>query len=215
MTNISISCVVKQYISITPHNRVNIEGYGGDEISRTVTIISVEEAPLKITDITSDIEDKIKYALKTKKKGREYTLEIKNRSTKEDSFKGTMELKTNSEKKPQLFLFISGLIREEIVVDSKSIYFGTIDTTKETFNASSLERTITLQDVRGVGLNIKKLKSSSNWIVPESNKKGRNYTIVVRLDKNKLPRGRFEEKIEIYTNYKKKSLIIEVKGEII
>jgi len=212
---ISISCVVKQYISITPRNRVKIGGYGGDEISQTVTIISMEEGPLKIIDITSNIEDKIKYKLKTKKKGREYTLEIKNRSTKEDSFEGKIELKTNSEKKPQIVLYVSGMIREEIFVDPKSIYFGAIDTTKETFNASSLERTITLQDVRGVGLNIKKLKSSSNWIVPASKKEGRTYTIVVRLDKNKLPRGRFDEKIEIHTNYKKKSLTIEVKGEII
>jgi len=142
-------------------------GYEGEKIDKKVTITSLAEQSLKITDITCDIEDKIKYKLKTKEKGKEYTLEIKNRSKQAGSFRGKIELKTTSEKKPLVTLSINGNLRNKVMVKPRSLTFGTIDTTKENFKDVSFRKTIMLKDIRGEGLTIKKIKPSRNWIMAE------------------------------------------------
>lgn len=214
-TPISISCIVKQYISVIP-NWVKLEGYEGDKIKKEVTITSIEDQPFKITNITCDIKDKIKYKLKTKKKGKEYTLKIKNRSNQEGVFRGKINLKTNSEKKPLIVINVYSKLREEVTVRPKSLSFGTIDTTKENFDSIDLKKTVWLRDVRGDGLTIKKVKPSKGWIMTETKgkKEGKQYTIIIGLDKDELPKGHFEEKIDIRTNYKKKSIVV-VKGTVI
>ena len=214
---IFIKCVIKQYIIVNPHNRVNLSGYVGDEIKEEITITSIEEEVLKITEITSDIDDKIKYKLKTKKKGREYALEIKYRSDQNESVRGKIKLKTNNEKKPLLIINVYGRLKEEVSVGPKSISFGNIDTSKENFNTINFVKKIVLRDVRGNGLTIKKIKTSSDWITTETKtqREGKIFTIVVTLDKDKLPDGKFNEKIKIRTNYKREYLTVDIKGEVI
>ena len=196
---------------------VKLEGYEGDKISEMVTITSKEDQPLKITDITCDIKDKIKYKLKTEKKGKEYVLKIKNRPTEEGSFRGKIELKTNSKKKSLIVLSIYGRLKKEVIIKPKSISFGTINTTKDNFDAEILKKTVVLKDIRGNGLTVKKIKSSSKWILTETKTQrgGKQYAIVITLDRDKLPKGHFEEKIKIRTNYKRKSLVVDLKGEVI
>ena len=58
---------------------MNLTGYKGDKLNYKVTITSVEGELLEITDVTSDVADKIAYELKTVEKGKEYTLEVKNK----------------------------------------------------------------------------------------------------------------------------------------
>ncbi len=103
------------------------------------------------------------------------------------------------------------------MVKPRSLTFGTIDTTKENFKDVSFRKTIMLKDIRGEGLTIKKIKPSRNWIMAEAKvrKEGKQYTIVITLDKDKLPKGHFEEKIKIRTNYKRKFLVVNVKGDVI
>jgi hypothetical protein len=194
-----------------------LKGYAGEKIKKKLTITSLEGQSLKITDITCNIEDKIKYKLKTKEKGKEYTLEIKNRSKQAGSFRGKIELKTNSEKKPLVTLSINGNLRNKVMVRPRPLSFGTIDTTKEYFKDVSLRKTIMLKDIRGEGLTIKKIKPSRNWIMAEAEtrKEGKQHTIVITLDKDKLPKGHFEEIIKIRTNYKRKFLVVNVKGDVI
>jgi hypothetical protein len=208
---------VKQYVSVKPSSRVNLSGFEGDKITKELTITSVEEEPLEITGITSDLEDKIKYKLKTKKKGREYTLEIRDFSKEEGTFRGKIKLETSSKKKP--FITISVFIKrqKEVTIRPESISFGTIDTTKEDFNAVNLTKTFRLIDVRGDGMTIKKIKTGSDWIKAKTGirKKGKIFAIIVTLDKDRLPKGQFSEKIKIRTNYKKEYLEVDVKGEVI
>jgi hypothetical protein len=75
---------------------------------------------------------------------------------------------------------------------------------------------VVLKDARGDGLTIKKIKASSKWIASEiETKRGnRDCTISLTLDKDALPKGKFNEKIEIRTNYKK-PLVVELKGEVL
>ncbi|MBW1855178.1 MAG: hypothetical protein JRJ00_10960, partial [Deltaproteobacteria bacterium] len=213
-TRITISCTVKQYISVLPGNTIKLQGFEGDKIKKKVAITSPEGHPFEITDISSNIEDKIKYKLK--KGGKGYTVEVKNRSTKRDRFRGNIVMKTSSEKKPYVVLPVRGELKGKVAISSKILSFGTIDTGKDNFDTISLKKTVVLRDVRGDGLAIKKIKTTSDWIVTETKKRGAKQSIIViTLDNDILLKGKFNEKIEIYTNYKGKPMVVEIRGEVI
>jgi len=166
---------------VEPSNRVILQGYYGDKIKKKVAITSLEEQPLKITDITTDIEDRIKYKLKTKKKGKEYSLEIKTRSGIKESFQGKVVLKTNIQKKPELKLLVIGKLQKDLKVSPQYLYFGIIDTSKEVIDPKSLKRTIIVSRVRKGGLSIEKIEYSTNWITTEieTHKKREKYSVVI------------------------------------
>jgi hypothetical protein len=192
-------------------------GFEGDTIKQQLTITSFVEEPLEITDITSTVDDKIKYKLKTIEKGKKYTIEAQNRSEEQGSYRGQMVLKTTSKKKPHIVLSINGNLRKEVAVVPKKLSFGTLNTAEEEFNTRKLTKTTTLRDVRGDGFTVKKVKSSGKWMVAEiePHKKKKQYTLRVTLDKDTLPQGSFNETITVYTSYKKKPLVIDVKGEVL
>ena len=110
-TKIFISGSIKQLISVEPSERVMLQGYGGDRISKKVTITSLEEKSLEIIDIKSTIEDKISYELKTIEKGKKYSLMINTPLGINESFSGKVVLKTDSKKKPELELFVIGKVQ--------------------------------------------------------------------------------------------------------
>ena len=95
---IYLSGTIKQIISIEPSFRLRFKGYAGDKISKTVTITSHEEQPLKITEITSDVSDQIQYELKTLQEGKKYSLDIKTITGIKETFQGKIVLVTNSKK---------------------------------------------------------------------------------------------------------------------
>lgn len=195
-----------------------LKGYAGDKIKEKLTITSLDEQPLKITDITSTIEDKIKYKLKTKEKGKVYSLEIKTRSGLKESFGGKVVLKTNSSKNPQLNISVMSRVQSQIKAPNL-VFFGIIDTSKEVIDPNSLKRTIMVSSARGDGLSIKNIEPSADWISTDTqtNQKGKKYTIFIKLDKNKLPKGKFREKFKIHTKYKKTSEVADViiEGKVI
>jgi len=214
MARITIGCTVKQYINVLPDQTIKLKGFKGDKIKKKVTLTAPEGYPFEITNISSNLEEKIKYKLK--KKGKGYTLEVKNISTKEDRFRGNIVVKTSSEKKPVVILPVKGELRGKVAISSKNLSFGTIDTTRDGFDTVSLKKDLVLRDVQGKGLVIKKIKTTSDWIVTEAKKKGAgHYTILITLDKSRLPKGQFSEKIEVRTNYKGNPLVVDVKGRVL
>ena len=172
-----------------------------------------------MTEITSDIDDKIKYKLKNIQKGEKYSLEIKTRSGIKESFQGKIVLKTNSQKKPEIDLFVYGKLLSTIKVSPQYLYYGIIDNSKEVINPKSLKRTVLVNEIRGDGLTIEKIEPSRDWIITETktNQKGKQYAIVISLNKEKLPKGQFREKIDIHTKDEIKSSVVSViiEGKII
>lgn len=213
---ITLWCNVKEHIRLTPHNRIQLFGYEGDRLKEKATISSFEEEALEITDITSTIDDRIEYKLKTIKEGREYTLEVENRSTQEESFNGKIILKTNSRHKPHIIFDVSGRLKKGVVAQPRALYFGNIDMSQDNVNPTILTKDMKIKDVRGDGFTIKKIKPSSKWIKAEERKqeKDNQYTIDVTLDKDKLPKGAIQEEIKIYTSYKGEPLVVSVKGNV-
>lgn len=217
-TKIFISGLVKEYISVEPSTRVRFKGYAGDTISKKVTITSLEEQPLKINEITSTIDDKITYTLEKIQEGKRYSLEIKTLSGMKESFQGKVVLSTNSQKKPEVELIIVGKLENEVKVSPQYLYFGVIDTNKEVIDPKSLKRTLTVTRVKGVDFTVGKIEPSSDWITTktENGKKGKKHSIIITLDKDKLPKGKFTEKLKIHTNYGKASEVatIFIEGKI-
>ncbi len=219
-TTISISgIIIRQYISVEPSAGLLFKGYTGDKISEKVTISSLEKKPFKITDITSTIEDKIKYTLKTLEKGKVYGLEVKTRSGMTESFHGEMMLKTNSKKIPAFSIIVIGEVVSEVRVTPQFVFLGLIDTSREVIDSNSLNRTVMLSTTRGYGFSIEKIEPSVDWITTDTEIKYNRkvYTISIKLDKDKLPKGNFKEQIKVRTKCNKRSEVadITIKGKVI
>ena len=191
-------------------------GFEGDKLSHEVTIEAMVEEPLEITEVSSDVDEKIKYELKTVEKDKKYTLEVKNSSTDEGFVRGNINLKTSSQKKPLILLPLYIKLQKELVVKPETLSFGTIDTGGEAALEKRLTKKVMVKKNRGEDLTIKKIEPSADWIMTETvtNREGKQYRVVITLDKDKLPKGPFEEKVEIKTNSQKEPLVVTLKGDI-
>jgi len=112
ITKVSTIISIKQYFDFEPSNRVLLQGYYGDTITKNVTITSHADQAVTIKSISSDIDSKIEYKLNTIKEGKEFGLEIKTRSGLKDIFRGKIILETNNQKKPTLELTVMSRVEK-------------------------------------------------------------------------------------------------------
>lgn len=112
ITKVSTIVSIKQYFDFEPSNRVLLQGYYGDTITKNVTITSHADQAVTIKSISSDIDSKIEYKLNTIKEGKEFGLEIKTRSGLKDIFRGKIILETNNQKKPTLELTVMSRVEK-------------------------------------------------------------------------------------------------------
>ena len=216
-TKISISGIIKLYFLIDPSSRVRFQGLHVDKVKKDVTITSLVGESFEITEITTNIKDKIDYTLNTIQKNEKYSLEIKTRSGLKEPFHGKVVLKTNSQKKPEIEISVTAQLQKEVKVSPEYLFFGIIDTSKKTIDPKNLERTVMINSIKEDDLTIEKIEPSSNWISTKTEEKRGEYSIVITLDKDKLPKGKFREKITIRTKYNKKfeSATVIIEGKVI
>ena len=208
---------MKQHVSIKPGDRINLVGFEGDKLSHKVTIEAIEGQALEIKEVSSDVDEKIKYKLKTEEKGKKYTLEVRNRSTEEGFVRGKINLKTSNEKRPVITLPVYVKLQKELVVKPAALSFGKVDTDRTSNLQKRLTKKVMVKKNRGEDLTIKEIEPSVDWIMTQTQTKqeGKQYRIVITLDKDKMPKGPLDEKIEIKTNGQKEPLVVTVKGEVI
>ena len=216
---ISITGIIKQEIRINPSTRVLLKGFYGETVKKGVTITSLSGAPFVIKNITSTIDDKIEYKLKTEQTDKKYRLDIKTRTGLQDNFRGKIILETSSPKKPKIVLSVAGSLKKVIKAIPEYLYFGIIDTSKAVIDARSLQRTTALKQAQGNKVVIKGIETSKPWIVAEADTKqeGKSVIITIRLDKDKLPKGTFREQVTIHSEYNKKPEMVTVivEGKVI
>ena len=212
---------VRNYISVKPSTRLYLTGIEGDIITKTLKIINNENSPLKITNLESDMDDKISYELKPVAEGKEYELMVKTLKGQDGRSRGKITLTTNNKNKPKLEIRVSINFRGELMVSPTSLYFGNLTITPkpgESPTKLNLKKFITLRKERGDPIKIEKLVPSSDFIQTkiETKEEGKRYIIIVSLDKKKLKKGLLKETLEIHTNYKKKPVIkINIKGKVL
>jgi hypothetical protein len=195
-----------------------LTGFYGDSAKQKLTITSLVDDPLTITDISSSIDDKIEYDLKTETKDKEYSLEIKTLSAIEEPFRGSVILKTTSQKKPLITISVMASVKKEIRVAPEYLYFGIINKKKD-LDEKSLQRTTVISQMRTGDLKIKTIETSQDWIktAVDTNQEGKQYTITISLEKDKLPQGKFREIVSIHTQSKEKPEVsrIIVEGKVL
>lgn len=202
-----------------PSTRVTLKAYHGEKAAQQLIIASMVDEPFTITELSSSIDDKIEYKLTPVVKDKEYRLDIKTRSGIEESYRGKISLKTSNKKKPQIDIMVAASAETALRVSPQYFYFGIIDTSKEAADPGSLQRTALLHEVRDNIVTIKDIKTSKEWITAaaDTKEKGKGYTITIKLNKDKVPKGNFRETVTINTESEKKSdaVILVVEGKVI
>ncbi len=178
-----------------------MQGFYGDRPKKKVIITSYEPLPFEITEIKSNIDDKIKYKLEKLQEPEKYALEISIPGGIKDSFRGKLLLKTNSEKKPEFEILILAIMDNSLNIVPNYVYFGVIDISSKNVDKKSLERTVRIIKATSEDFRIEKIESSADWIVTktEISNNGENYTVVIRLNREKLPKGKFRKKVTVHS----------------
>jgi hypothetical protein len=216
---VSIGGMIKPFISVEPGPRVLFSGFYGDNLEQVLRIASNTEEPLSITGVSSTIDDKIEYTLKTEKQDKEYTLAIKTRGGIKETFRGTISLKTTAPKKPEIPVQVMANLKKEVKVIPEYLYFGIIDTGKGTLDETRLTRTAVISHQQSADLTLKKIETSKEWIAAEArtDQAGKEYTVTITLKKDTLPKGKFRETVSIQTQSGNRdgSATIIVEGKVL
>jgi hypothetical protein len=100
--------VAQPFIEIQPSHIVRLRGTPGDDIRGQVRFLSHLPTPWKITEFRTSIPDKIDVTLKPEVPGKEYILEIRNKSREAGPYAGLVELFTTSKERPRLIVRVFG-----------------------------------------------------------------------------------------------------------
>jgi hypothetical protein len=92
------------FIEIQPSHIVRLRGAPGDNLEAQVRFISHLSGPWKITDVRTNIPDKIDVSLKMEEPDKVYVLTVKNQRREAGAFSGLIELFTTSRQRPRLIV---------------------------------------------------------------------------------------------------------------
>jgi len=108
--NLALTGKAKPFIEIKPSHIIRLRGAPGDSLQREVRFTSHLPGPLKITEVRSNIADKIETNLKVVQPDRVYVLEVKNKAQNSGPYGGLVELFTTSKERPRLIVRVFGEI---------------------------------------------------------------------------------------------------------
>jgi hypothetical protein len=91
-------------LEILPSHIIRLRGAPEDKLTAQVRFISHLPFPWEITKFENSLPDKIEVSLKTAKPGKEYVMEVKNKSTAQERYVGRIEVFTNAAHKPKIVL---------------------------------------------------------------------------------------------------------------
>ncbi len=91
-------------LEILPSHIIRLKGAPEDKPTAQVRFISHLPFPWEITKFNNSLPDKIEVSLKTTKPGKEYVIEVKNKSTAQERYVGRIEVFTNAADRPKIVL---------------------------------------------------------------------------------------------------------------
>jgi hypothetical protein len=115
-TTPSISLIIKGTVdslyTLSP-SRVRLEGFQGEIIKQTATLVTKEKYPLHITSVGAKIGDSIQYKLSEEKEGNATKYQLTVESTRKDAgrFIDTLVLKTDYSTIPEITIPVYGFIK--------------------------------------------------------------------------------------------------------
>jgi Protein of unknown function (DUF1573) len=108
MLNLVMTGVAQPFIEIKPSHIVRLRGAPGEDIRGQVRFISHLPTPWNITDYRTTIPQKIEVTLNPEVPGKEYVLEVRNKSREAGPYAGLVELFTDSKERPRLIVRVFG-----------------------------------------------------------------------------------------------------------
>lgn len=203
---LAVKAQVKVPISFEPRG-VMLDGFVGDEIKRVVTIRAHEEQPLTLELAQLSLPEKVAYELKSVEERKVYQLILRNISKKGDRYSGFITLKTSYPEKPEITIRFLGYIRGNLDFGPETINFGRIDTAglkRQGPRKAPYQRSVMVTLHKGDNLKIEKIEINEGVFEAEVREiqAGKNYRIDVRLHPEKLPKGKVNAKMKVYTNLK-------------
>jgi Protein of unknown function (DUF1573) len=117
------------YVNIKPEGTIYLHGRWGEKIEKSVTLTSNEkDRELKVTGVSSNIDDKITYSFEPGPKKGEYTINVKkNPDLPTSSAYGNLTVHTNSEKNPDTILQVHVMTKGSISVSPSTLNYGAVD----------------------------------------------------------------------------------------
>lgn len=108
MLTLVMTGVAQPFIEIKPSHIVRLRGSPGEDLRGQVHFISHLPTPWEITQYRTSIPDKIDVTLKPEVPGKEYVLEVRNKSRDAGPYAGLVELFTTSKERPRLIVRVFG-----------------------------------------------------------------------------------------------------------
>jgi len=102
--NLVLQGEAQKSLEIQPSHIVRFRGAPEDNLTAQVRFISNLPFPWEITKVNNSIPEKIEVSLKTEKPGKEYVIEVKNKSRAQERYVGRIEVFTNAVHKPKIIL---------------------------------------------------------------------------------------------------------------
>ena len=87
---------------------VHLYGKGGRAVHKTIRILAELDKPLNLSMTDFTLENKLKYAIETVQKGKEYRIRFTSISGVKENFRGILKLKTNYPEMPEISIVING-----------------------------------------------------------------------------------------------------------
>jgi hypothetical protein len=139
------------YVNVDPEGTVYLQGRYGEAIEQDLNISSNEEGlDFKIIGVTSNLDDKITYAVENGTAPRSYTLKIyKNPKLPTLSTFGTVQLHTNSAKMPVTTVQVHVMTKGSIAMSPTVLNYGDIAFASEPGKETPTTKEITLTRVDG------------------------------------------------------------------
>ena len=104
---LAIKATVKVPIYVSTRY-VNLFGKGDREVGKTVKIRAELDNPLNLTVADFTLENKVKYAITTVLKGKEYSIQFTSLPKVKENFSGILKLQTNYPEKPEITIVVHG-----------------------------------------------------------------------------------------------------------
>ena len=203
-SKIYLAINVRNYIIVEPGTKVLLRGTVGEDIRRVVRIRPIDDQPLEITKVQSNLGSAIDYKLNRKDDGQQYELEVVSKATDRRTASGFITLHTNHPKKKVVKLSVHIRIRPELEAWPNTITFQ--EGAQAGSKSKESKRVLTVMNTLSRNFRILELSYNKNYFqvrpLGQNDKAARSHKLEVVALMDQLPGGRvqFQDILTIKTD---------------
>ena len=119
MVMLAVKASVKVFIRVSP-NRVYLNGYEGQVLTKTLNIIARKEEPLQLEPGGFNLSEKVTYRIETIEPGKIFKVHFRSGPALPGTFMGYLKLKTNYPEKPEIYIPIKAKFKKKAVSKVKN-----------------------------------------------------------------------------------------------